>query len=124
MEDSAMIHPKKATDRESPMDIKFNTLQWERFEKLKEKNGFSNEATAARYFLNLGMRAIIETDPRTNREAAKSKDSVPKVRDYVPEGKENAVDLKDELPEIIAENMLDIAEADDKINRDGFEVWR
>ena len=101
-----------------------NIIEWERFEKLKEEYGFGTDSAALRYFVNIGMRATVETDPRNNKTAAESQDPAPKVRDYVPEGKKNAVDLKDDLPYIIAENMLDIAEADDKIKRDGFEVWK
>lgn len=124
MEQRVTIRPKKATSRTSKLDVRVNTVEWERFEKLKDEYGFSTESAAARYFVNIGMRAIVETDPRNNRTTAQDQDSVPKVRDYVPEGEENAIDLRNELGEVIAENMYEIVEADNKMKRDGFKVWR
>ena len=118
------IDPKKAASRTKMASTRMNTVEWERFEELKEEYGFGTDSAALRYFINIGMRATVETDPRNSRSKAESQNPVPKIRDYIPEGKENAVDLKDDLPDIIAENMLDIAEADDKIKRDGFEVWK
>ena len=118
------ISPTKAANRDKTAKVSFNKVEWDRFEQLKEEYGFKSNAGAIRYFLNIGMRSIVDTDPRNNTKTADGQSTAPKIRDYVPEGRENAVDLKDELPEIIAAEMLDIVEADDQIKRDKFEVWK
>lgn len=120
------IDPKKAAERDTCMNVYLNQLQWERFDELKSQYGFSSSAAAARYFMNVGMLSAVDNDPRVaNNDQDETKDeSAPTVREYVPEGRESAVDLKDDLPEIIRDNILDIVDADDEIKRDGFEVWR
>jgi hypothetical protein len=121
------IDPKNAAEEDGHgLSIYPNHLQWDRFHQLKDHYNFSSNASAARYFLNIGMLSVEKNDPRNNNseQADNQSDSAPTIREFVPEGRDNAVDLKDDLPEVIRENMLDIVESDPKINRDGFEVWR
>lgn len=93
-----------------------------------EKSEFQDRSTAMRSMMLLGMREYTVGDPRKdqNRAETESDDefSPVTVRDLIPEGEENAVSLKDELPDIIDEKMLEIVEEDPEIRRNGWEVYR
>ena len=97
------------------------------FNKLKEQYGFAKDAQAARTFLKLGMMSIVDNDPRHSMPSeADDKGADPvTIRELIPEGEENAVDITDEFwAELLRERMLDIVEDDPEIHRKGFEVYR
>lgn len=76
---------------------------------------------AIRHWIEIGRRSAIANDPR-NKSTGSVKESP--IKRLIPEGRDNAVDIRDELPEKIEDALLDIVDDDDEINRDGFEVYR
>jgi len=46
------------------------------------------------------------------------------IREMVPEGEDNAVDVRNELPQMIESDLLDIVDQDPEINRSSWEVYR
>jgi len=102
-------------------------VDMKKFELLKKEYGFNSKAEAARHFLNIGMMSTIENDPR-HRSSTSDKNGIddsPTIRELIPEGEENAVDITNDFwEEILRNKMLDIVESDPKIKRDGFEVYR
>jgi len=111
----------------SRIGVQMTNVDMEKFELLKEEYGFNSKAEAARHFLNIGMMSTIENDPR-HRSSTSDKNGVddsPTIRELIPEGEENAVDITNDFwEEILRNEMLDIVESDPKIKRDGFEVYK
>lgn len=100
-------------------------LNYELFQEKIEEFNFSSDSAAARYFMNIGMRAASETHPKNGEYNSADSDDIYSIRDFVPEGRENAADMKeDELIERIESELLDAIDADPQINRDNFEVWK
>lgn len=99
----------------------------EMFNKLKEQYGFAKDSQAGRTFLKLGMMSIVDNDPRHSMSSKADDKGVDPVtiRELIPEGEENAVDITDEFwAEVLRKRMLDIVEDDPEIHRNGFEVYR
>lgn len=99
----------------------------EMFNELKEQYGFAKDAQAARTFLKLGMMSIVDNDPRHSMSSEADDKGVDPVtiRELIPEGEENAVDITDEFwADLLRERMLDIVEDDPEIHRNGYEVYR
>lgn len=99
----------------------------EMFDKLKEQYGFAKNAPAARTFLKLGMMSIVDNDPRHSMSSEADDKGVDPVtiRELIPEGEENAVDITDEFwTEVLRDRIVDIVEDDPEIHRNGFEVYR
>jgi len=96
------------------------------FDKLKEQYGFGSDAEAGRCFLKLGMMSVVDNDPRHSTTLQSSEDFTPiTIRELLPEGAENAVDMTDEFwEEILRDEMMDIVEDDPEIKRDGFGIYR
>lgn len=96
------------------------------FNKLKEEYGFVKDAEAARTFLNLGMMSIVDNDPRHSVSKADSGGFDPvTIRELVPEGEDNAVEVTDEFwDEVLRGQMLDIVEEDPEIHRSGLNIYR
>lgn len=84
--------------------------------------GFSSRAQAIRHWIEIGRKATIETDPRQNQTNPDT--DAKTIRELVPKGEENAVDMRDELIEIIEEQILDVVTNDDKIKKSGWKVYR
>ncbi len=97
-------------------------LQLNELDDAAQKYDFASRSEAARYFMNLGMRSFVANDPR-NQSRSESDNAVT-IRELIPEGKENAISIRDELSELIDDNILDIVDNDPEINRDGWEVYR
>lgn len=97
------------------------------FNKLKEQYGFNADATAARTFLKLGMMSIVDNDPRHSQSPEVDRQGFePKtIRELIPEGEENAVDMTNEFwDELLRGQMPDIVENDPEIQRNGYEIYR
>lgn len=96
------------------------------FDELKKQYGFTYDSEAARCFLKLGMMSAVDNDPRhsTTSQTGEEFSSVT-IRQLLPEGAENAVDMTDEFWEqILRDEMMDIVKDDPEIKRDGFEIYR
>jgi hypothetical protein len=127
MEHNITIDPKKG-DGGLDKSINFDMVNKEEFHEKMDSYGFSTKARAARYFINIGMRSIVENDPRieSSRSSQAERDNYsPKtIRDFIPEGEENAVDIRDELLEKIEDEILNICREDPEINIDNWEVHK
>ena len=127
MSEEIAIHPKKAAerDRENPINPTVTQIEWERFEELRNQYGFTNDSQAARYFITIGMKSIVQNDPRSKSDRPDNNEVTgPMIRDFIPEGEENAIDLYEEVPQEIRENMIDIIQEDPEIKRNKNEVYR
>lgn len=98
----------------------------ETLDELKRQYNFASTSAAARYFLNLGMMSTIDNDPRHIAASQTDKEFSPAtIREQVPEGADNAVDMTDEFwEEILRDEMLDIVSEDPEIKQDGFNIYR
>lgn len=96
------------------------------FDDLKEQYGFTSDAEAGRCFLKLGMMSVVDNDPRHSTTSQSGEEFSPvTIRQLLPEGAENAVDMTDEFWEqLLRDKMMDIVENDPEIKRDGFEIYR
>lgn len=96
------------------------------FEELKEQYGFSSKSEAGRCFLKLGMMSAVDNDPRHSTTSEVGEEFSPvTIRQLIPEGDENAVDMTDEFwQEVLRDEMVDIVEDDPEIKRDGFKIYR
>jgi DNA-binding MarR family transcriptional regulator len=84
-----------------------------------EELGMARSA-AIRHWIEIGRRSMIENDPR-NKPEQKSESNP--IRDLIPKGEDNAVDIRDELPQLIEDALIDIVDEDEEITRDGFDVY-
>jgi hypothetical protein len=96
------------------------------FDELKDQYNFASDAAAARFFLNLGMRSTVDNDPRHMAASQTDEEFSPTtIREKVPEGADNAVDMTGEFwEEILREEMLGIVTEDPEIKRDGYDIYR
>lgn len=97
----------------------------EELEEEAEKHGVSTSALVRKYII-AGMRLSQLYDPR-DREAeqkdSSSKTRLGHIRQRVPEGEENAISL-DKLGKRLQTDIIDIVEEDDKIKREGWNIYR
>lgn len=98
----------------------------ETFDELKSKYNFTSASAAARYFLRLGMMSTVDNDPRHMAASQTDEEFSPAtIREQVPEGADNAVDMTDEFwEEILRDEMLEIVTEDPEIKRDGYDIYR
>lgn len=116
----------KPDDAPEEVHVSFASLDYELFQQRIEEYGFSNKSQAFRYFLNIGMRSVVENDPQNSRSNQTTDQSnTTTIEEYVPEGKENALNIRDgEVIDAIENNILEIVDDNPNLNRDGFEVYR
>lgn len=91
-----------------------------------ERLGFNQRASAYRYFLTMGVNAIVETDPRSSISTQESDTQYESlsIRDVLPDNKEKSLNIKnDEVVEAVGEELLDEVNNDPKIRKDGWNVW-
>lgn len=104
--------------------------QWlDTVDKFVEQSGYPNRSAAIRSLVCLGMYAYTHNDPRNQtgsdeNSGGENSFSPKTIREFIPEGKESAVSIQDELPSQIEKELLDVVEEDPKINRDGWEVYK
>jgi hypothetical protein len=128
MDRNIVINPTNA-DGGLDKQLMFDTLNKEEFHKRMDTYNFSSKAQAARYFINIGMRSIVENDPRNaensrSSQAERDNYSPKTIRDFVPEGEDNAVDIRDELVDRIEDEILNICREDPEINIDNWEAHK
>lgn len=108
------------------LGITFTEATKNELEEAAEQLGFDKTAPAIRYFLTMGINAIVETDPRGSTSTQKSDtchDSL-SIRDVLPDNKEESLNMKnDEVIEAVGEELLDEVNDDPKIRKDGWNVW-
>jgi len=99
----------------------------ERYNKLAEEYGFPSRAAFLRHMVQLGMNTLVEQDP-TNKQSSTTtaqNDDPVTIRELIPEGEENAVDITSEFwEEILRDEILDIVEQDPEIKRNGFYAYK
>lgn len=118
------IMPDPDPDRDGYIGYRGNDPHVDRITELKEEYDFPSRAAFLRCMVQLGMNSMVQNDPRNKKRIGNPGDEPVTIRELVPEGKENSVDLREELPTIIEEKLLDIVDEDDQINRDGWSVWK
>ncbi len=91
----------------------------EELKEAAEELGLPRSA-AIRHWIEIGRRSTIVNDPRTDPDRASESNP---IKELIPKGEENSVDLRDELPKLIEDALIDIVDEDDEIKRDGFEVY-
>jgi hypothetical protein len=98
----------------------------ETFNELKSQYNFASASAAARCFLKLGMMSAVDNDPRHMAASQTDEEFSPAtIREQVPEGADNAVDMTDEFwEEILRDEMLEIVTKDPEIKRDGYDIYR
>lgn len=120
------IHEERDTeaiqfDTRGDKNLQFTTSEHhkEKLAEAAEELGVPRSA-AIRHWIEIGRRSTIVNDPRNNPH--QEYESNP-IKELIPEGEENAVDIRDELPKLIEDALIDIVDEDDEIQRDGFEVY-
>ena len=103
--------------------VGFTTIEKEELKTLAEEHGFPSLSAFLRHMVYLGMNTVVEQDPTKQLQDETDHDAVT-VRELIPEGEENAIDVRDELPDKFEDNVLDIVDEDPKINREGWLVYR
>ena len=105
--------------------LRFSTtnIHKEKIDETAEELGINSRSEAIRLFIEVGRKQILQNNPK-NTTSPVGTDEATTIREMIPEGKENAVDIRDELPEIIDDELIQIVEEDSEINRDGWEVYR
>lgn len=111
---------------ESNMSWRAPVTTKEELEEKVDEYGFPSRAAFLRHMVRLGMNTLVEQDPvNTNQNTGDQEGDPVTIRELIPEGEENAVDMTDELwDEILRDRMLDIVEQDPEIERDGFRIYR
>lgn len=94
----------------------------EELDQIAEELGTGSRSEALRWLIQIGRRSVVQNDPRNKQGTTDGETTT--IRDLVPEGEDNAVDLRDELLDIIDEQLLEIIEDDPEIKRDGWEIYK
>lgn len=128
MAEDIMIKPKSG-DESLDEHLSFDMVNGEEFREKMDSYGFTYKSQAARYFINIGMKSIVENDPRNakdNRSSRTEQDSYSPetIRDFIPEGRDNAIDIRDELIDKIEDEVLNICRNDPEIVIDNWEAHK
>jgi len=115
-------------DADSTQALDLPKVTVEELDEVVEEYNFSHRSEAMRHLLRMGLHAVVTNDPRTStptnsKPENEGPDSV-ELKDFVPAGKENAVDVRDELLEVIDERLLEAVQEDPDIEMEGWEVYR
>lgn len=95
------------------------------FNELKKQYGFTHDSAAARCFLKLGMMSAVDNDPRHSTTSQSSEEFSPvTIRQLIPEGAENAIEIDEFWNQVLRDKMMDIAIDDPEINRDGLRFYK
>jgi hypothetical protein len=113
-------------EQEDRIDTQLPEPDREVFDELKGQYNFPSDAAAARFFLNVGMRSTVDNDPRHMAASQTDEEFSPTtIRELVPEGADNAVDMTDEFwEEILRDAMLNVVTEDPEIKQDGYDIYR
>lgn len=102
-------------------------LHMEELEEFTEEYDFSTRAACARYLVQMGMHAMKAKDPRNKSSEQEGENPTPRITDYVPEGKENAIELRgdeDSLVDRIEDDLLEVVQSDPEVVLDGWKVYK
>lgn len=132
---SKMPRPPETTERHrmvfrmNPDDpdsqVSFRTTRRDELDEIYKEYGFPSRSAFLRCMVELGIQDLTKEYFQDEDDAQESGDSEAKtIREMVPKGKENAVDVRNELPEMIENDLLDIVDQDPEIKRSGWEVYR
>jgi len=131
---SKMGQQPKSTERQrlvfrlNPDDpdsqVTFRTTRRDELEEIYEEYGFPSRSAFLRCMVQLGIENLKrEYVQEENPQDVERSESIT-IREMIPKGEENAVDVRDELPEMIENDLLDIVDQDPEINRSGWKVYR
>jgi hypothetical protein len=99
----------------------------DRIDEFSERYDFGTRSAAVRELIRMGLNSVLMNDPRTHPstdgEQNEGSDSV-KLKQFVPVGKENAIEVRPELVERIENGLLEAVQDDPDIEMDGWEVYR
>ena len=134
-----MPRPPKTTERHrmvfrmNPEDpdsqMSFRTTRRDEMDKIYGEYGFPSRSAFLRCMVELGIQNLTkdylhdENDPEDCSQEVRDSEAKT-IREMIPEEKENAVDVRNELPGMIEEELLDIVDQDPEIKRSGWEVYR
>ncbi len=112
-------------DPDDPETVSPIVLEKEELKEYAEEFGFPSLSAFLRSMIYMGMRASVDENPYNKETQSTEPDQAATIREFVPEGEENAVDMTDEFWDDILRNaMLDVVENDPEINRDGFMIHK
>lgn len=119
------IEPHSDADTKSQtMKIQMPKSGKKEIDKTAEELGFQNKSAAYRYFITLGMNAIVETDPRNQSVELDLEEYRPMtIRDVLPKEKESAVDIRTELLDKIDERLFEELQNDPAVKTEGWSAW-
>jgi hypothetical protein len=83
----------------------------------------TNRSALIRRYIIAGRRLSQIYDPREAENVTDTESKDDPIRNLVPKGKNNAISIE-ELGEKVKNDIIDIVENDDQINRDGWEVYK
>jgi len=110
---------------EPDSEVSFRTTRRDELDELEEEYGFPSRSAFLRCMVQLGIENLTKEYVQEEEENQNVNSSDAKtIREMIPEGEENAVDVRNELPEMIENDLLDIVDQDPEINRSGWEVYR
>ena len=130
-----MGQPPKTTERHrlvfrlNPNDpdsqVSFRTTRRDELTEIYEEYGFPSRSAFLRCMVQLGIENLTKDYVQKEEKTQNVENSEAKtIREMIPEGEENAVDVRNELPKMIENDLLDIVDQDPEINRSGWEVYR
>jgi len=121
-----VLRPNAEADRRDVrIDLKTTEPHKKEIKERAEELGFNNLSEAVRYFITIGMHAFEETDPRNSSYDDVSEYNPLTIRDVIPEGRENALNMREkEVMDAIDEMLAKEISADPEIQQEGWEVWR
>ena len=130
-----MVHEEPSTERkevqlrmnsnDGEYTQNFKSIRREVLDEYAEKYGFPSRSAFMRAMIELGISTLEYSDPRERDSDSTSEEQGVTVRELVPEGEENAVDMTNEFwEEILRDKMLDIVEQDPEINRNGYQIYK
>jgi hypothetical protein len=105
--------------------VSFRTTRRDELDDIYEEYGFPSRSAFLRCMVELGIQNLTKDYLQEEDDTQAVGESEAKtIREMVPEGEENAVDVRNELPEMIENELLDIVDQDPEIKRSGWEVYR
>ena len=105
--------------------VSFRTTRRDEMDEVYEEYGFPSRSAFLRCMVELGIQNLTKDYLQDESDTQDSGGIEAKtIREMVPEGEENAVDVRNELPEMIENELLDIVDQDPEIKRSGWEVYR
>lgn len=105
--------------------VSFRTTRRDELDEVYEEYGFPSRSAFLRCMVELGIQNLTKDylqDKKGTQDTGESEAKT--IREMVPEGEENAVDVRSKLPEMIENELLDIVDQDPEIKRTGWEVYR